>query len=203
MKQLLLTLFLVFFGLGSSITVSAEHAQQPQDIEITLPAKALLTSLRAMLPFPVETNQAEIAGQILITAIHSLRINNNILSLQGVIQGNNVAIATKIAGQNIRLKFGEVNVPITCDLHTRFDAAAQTLYVTPTFPPKSEPPAAASTQPLFNAMGGKEYPIAIDPLDLSIFSIDNRPIPLIMVPTNITGQNNVLTVSLRPQEQKK
>lgn len=203
MKHLLFSILLLCLTLNvPAIALAGQSGPQSKDIQITLPAEAILESLQSMIPIPVSTGKTDIKGQIFITSITSLGINNNIFSLKGIVQGNNLSMVTSIAGQDIRLKLGEVNLPVACDLKTRFDAARQILYVTPTFPTESTSPESASIQPLFTAMGGKEYPITMNTLNLSNLSIGDRPIPLTMAPVKISGHNNILTLNLRPQRQK-
>ncbi|WP_028583592.1 hypothetical protein [Desulfogranum mediterraneum] len=202
-RHLLLTLLLVTLllsGQAQSVPASVP-SQGDRDITIALPAETVLHSLQAMLPLEITTPQSALDGQIMLTDLSKLDIRDNTLSVEGVLHGSNLSLVTTIANQQIRLKLGEVKLPVSCDLLTRFDPARKKLFITPTFPRKqsSVKPAGAALRPLLAALGGKEYPLSLKSLQLLNITIGDRQLPLPMIPVKISGRENTLILQLRPQ----
>lgn len=178
----------------------AAESRRDRDIVIALPAETVLHSLQKMLPLEIHTNNPDLQGQITLQSLKKLKINDNTLSVQGVVGGKNLSMVTTIANQKIRLKLGEVHLPVTCDLRTRFDKGKQQLFVTPFFPVTDQStPGANAITPLLKALEGKEYPLQLDPLKLSNIKLGKKQFPLTMVPVDISGNDNTLMINLQPQ----
>lgn len=181
------------------IAVAAEKSRD-RDIIITLPAETVLHSLQKMLPLKINTDNPDLQGQITLQSLKKLAINDNTLSVQGIVRGKNLSMVTTIANQKIRLKLGEVHLPVSCDLLTRFDKGKQQLFVTPFFhTPEQSDTGSNAIRPLLKALEGQEYPLQLDTLKLSNFKLGEKPFPLTMVPVEITGRDNALMINLQPQ----
>lgn len=182
--------------------MSAPATGKPlRDIVLTMPAETVLASLKKVLPLTIPSQSSQLQGQIVLESLDKLFIHDNILSVQGVLSGKNMVVVTNIAGQDVQLKLGQVTLPMTCDLITRFDQARRKLYVTPRFPdnganPKSQE---ASLGSLLGALGGREYAVDLDALHLINIKMGDKSIPISMEPVNITGTDNSLVFRLLPQ----
>ena len=192
----------------ATIMLSPIHAgsapnssKSPRDIVIAMPAETVLASLQKVLPLTIPSQNEQLQGQITLESLDRLFIHDNILSIHGVLSGRNLVIVTNIAGQDIHLKLGQVHMPITCDLQTRFDRSQRKLFVTPRF---AEPPAGnnsqeASLSSLLAQLGGREYLVDLDALELLNIKMGSKTIPLAMEPTNVTGTDNSLIFRLFPR----
>ena len=182
------------------LVAGAAERSRDRDIVITLPAETVLHSLQKMLPLKINTNNPDLQGQITLQSLKKLAINDNTLSVQGVVGGKNLSMVTTIANQKIRLKLGEVHLPVSCDLRTRFDKGKQQLFVTPFFPvPAQSASGSNAITPLLKALEGKEYPLQLDTLKLSNFKLGEKQFPLTMAPVDIAGRDNTLIIKLQPQ----
>ena len=110
-------------------------------------------------------------------------------------------MVTQIAGQDIQLRIGQVRLPMTCDLQTRFDPVQRKLFVTPRFSETGPGNGGqeASLAPLLGALGGKEHPVNLEALQLLHINIGSRSIPIAMEPVKIAGADNALIFHLLPQ----
>lgn len=203
MKRICSTLMpplIVFFLLFSSTGHAApEHANR--DITISLPAETVLQSLRNILPFTFSAPADAMEGAITVRSIDTLEIENDIVTVHGILEGKDIAVATKVANQNIRMKLGKVILPLFCDLRTRYNAAERLLYLTPSFPSGKKGklrPSSASLRPLLAALAGKEYPVKMDRLQLTNIKIGDQIVPITMEPVDISGTDNTLVLKLRP-----
>lgn len=172
-----------------------------RDIVITLPAETVLASLKKILPLDIPSQNAQLQGNIILESLDRLVIHDNIISVHGVLSGRNLVVVTNIAGQDIQLKVGQVHLPMTCDLHTRFDPVQRKLFVTPRFANTGTGNNSqdASLTPLLGALAGREHLVKLDALRLLNIKIGTRSIPIAMEPVKITGTDNTLIFHLLPQ----
>ena len=172
-----------------------------RDIVITLPAETVLATLKKNLPLDIPLQNEQLQGNLVLESLDRLVIHDNIISVHGILSGRNLVMVTNIAGQDIQLKVGQVRLPMTCDLQTRFDPVRRKLFVTSRF---SDTGAGnngheASLAPLLGALGGREHPVNLDALQMLQIKIGTRSIPLAMEPVKIAGTDNALIFHLQPQ----
>ncbi len=181
---------------------NARAAQEQDQFTFTLPAPAVLQALQAILP--LEADSATVNGTISIDSIDTLTIHNNIISLHGVLSGKDLSVSTKIAGQNIRLKLGQLILPLSCDLHLRFDRAGQQLFITPQLKPSRENSAAGGEAilPLMAALNNREFPVDLKKLLAFNPTVGGQSRPLQLEAVQVTGGNNQLIFRLRAQKNK-
>lgn len=201
MHNILFTTTLLFVTLLLvPLQTGAAAREQDRDITITLPAETVLATIQKLLPLPLQTKNEHMQGQLVLQSLDLLEIQDDNLSMHGVIAGKDLAMTTNIAGQNIKLKLGQVQLPMTCDMKFRFDRAKTTLFVTPYFPaPEQTDNSGAALAPLLAALGGKEYPIVLDELQSMQAKVGGHSIPILMEPTNVTGAGNTLILELQPK----
>ncbi len=183
------------------------RAQQGQDqFTFILPAPAVLQALQTILPLPLEPDSATVKGTISIDAIDTLTIHNNIISLHGVLSGKDLSVSTEIAGQNIRLKLGQLILPLSCDLLLRFDRASQQLFITPQLKPSQSQDKSATggeaILPLMAALDNREYPVNLKKLLAFNPTVGGQSRPLQLEAVQVTGGNNQLIFRLRPKKNK-
>lgn len=172
----------------------------PKNIVISLPAETVLASLQRVLPLDIPSQNPQLQGQIVLESLDRLAIHDNIISVHGVLSGRNLVVVTNIAGQDIQVKVGQVSLPMTCDLQTRFDPIKRKLFVTPRFSESGgNQNQEASLAPLLGALGGREQQLDLNALQQFNIKVGTRSIPIAMEPVKIAGANNVLVFHLSPQ----
>jgi hypothetical protein len=196
---LLLTLLLVPFSVTGAAPAPAKATNK--NIIISLPAETVLASLQKVLPLDIPSQSRQLQGDIILESLDRLVIHNNIITVHGVLSGRNLIVSTHLAGQELQLRVGEVRLPMTCDLQTRFDPTKRQLFVTPRFS-DTAPPAKAGDDaltPLLGALGGREYRVDLDALEMINLKVGSKSIPIAMEPVKIAGADNVLIFHLLPR----
>jgi hypothetical protein len=181
--------------------MAANGNNNQKNIVLTLPAETVLTSLQKTLPLDIPSQSRQLQGDITVESLDRLVIHDNIISVHGVLSGKNLVVTTNFGGQDIQLKVGEVRLPMTCDLQTRFDRNRKKLFVTPRFNDTAQNtnnPQDPLT-PLLGALGGREYAVDLDALETINLKVGTKSIPIVMEPVNITAQDNALVFHLMPR----
>lgn len=201
-KPLRLTCLLLALLLPvSTVAAPGTNNNASKNIVLSLPAETVLTSLQKALPLDIPSQNRQLQGDITLESLDRLVIHNNIITVHGVLSGKNLVVTTNLAGQDIQLKVGEVRLPMTCDLQTRFDPARRQLFVTPRFTDTVQN--AGNPQdpltPLLAALGGREYLVDLDALQMINVKVGAKTIPIVMEPVNIEGVNNTLIFQMLPR----
>lgn len=201
-KPLRLTCLLLALLLPvSTVAAPSSNTNAAKNIVLSLPAETVLTSLQKALPLDIPSQNRQLQGDITLESLDRLVIHDNIITVHGVLSGKNLVMTTNLAGQDIQLKVGEVRLPMTCDLQTRFDPARRQLFVTPRFTDTAQK--AGNPQdpltPLLGALGGREYLVDLDALQMINVKVGAKTIPIAMEPVNIEGVNNTLIFQMLPR----
>jgi len=188
---LFLTLFLIF-----SLANSAP-CKQGNSIVLTLPADTVLSSVQRMLPLEIPSQSRRLQGDIILESMSYLAMSNNIITVRGVLAGRNLLVTTSLAGQDFQLRLGEVRLPVTCNLKTRFDKTHRKLYVTPSFPDSANGGDDLAT--MLGALTGREYQVDLDALKSLNIRVGNKSIPIAMDPVKIAATDNALVFHMLPR----
>jgi hypothetical protein len=170
----------------------------PRTMTLALPAPALLSILQGLQPIPIQPTQQSFSGTLAIQSVDRLQIHTNGISLHGIVKGSNLALHTMIAGQKLKLKLGNLSLPVACDLRLRLDKKKKTLFLTPHFTAtgnkvrKNDPIAG-----LLNGLGGREYPLSFADIDKLLSRNLARTVSLGLHPVLLDTANNTLTLGLR------
>jgi hypothetical protein len=194
---------IIWFFTVLLLAASMAHAgeRSHRDLVLTIPAETVQATLQAILPLAIPLHHELLRGEIVLESLDQLVINNNIISVRGMLSGTNLVAVTTIAGQDIHLRLGQARMPVTCDLLTRFDSHNGEFFVTPRFrdPSPNKNNQESSLAPLLSALGGREYRVDLDALRLLDITIGDRSVPLILEPVNMVGADNSLIFFLQPR----
>ena len=201
LRTLCTTCLLLISLLGPHLASAAGTGTNQQPIVLSLPADTILTSVQKALPLDIPSQSRQLQGDITLESIDRLVIRDNIITVRGVLFGRNLVVLTNFGGQDVQVRLGEVRLPMTCDLQTRFDAARKKLFVTPRF---SETAQNANNPqdplaPLIGALGGREYAVDLDALETINLKVGAKSIPIAMDPIKIAALNNALVFHLLPR----
>ncbi|MGI6656469.1 MAG: hypothetical protein ACOX5Z_06540 [Desulfobulbus sp.] len=202
---------LLFLGLLSAIPVipaipatsaiAAPSGSTP--ITISLPAATVHSSLQQMLPLDIPSRSKQLQGDLTLHTLDRLEIKDNVITVQGLLSGKNLLVNTRLVGQDIQLRLGEVRLPVLCNLQVQLDQARRKLLVTPRFADTTVQSAAAAGQdalaPLLDALAGHQYQIDLDALGDIELKNGTRIIPVTLEPVGMTTTNNALTLFLLPK----
>ena len=176
---------------------TTSEAKPGRNIVLTLPAETVLASLQKALPLDIPSQSRQLQGDIIVESLDSLTIADTAITVRGVLSGRNLVVTTQLAGQPFQLRLGEVRLPVTCTLQTRFDAARRQLYVTPHF--NNAGNGNDDLAPLLGALAGHEYLVDLDALETMNIRVGSKTIPVAMDPVHIGGANNALVFQMMPR----
>lgn len=180
-----------------AVQPTTAYSKPGRNIVLTLPAETVLASLQKALPLDIPSQSRQLQGDIIVESLESLVIADNTVTVRGVLSGRNLVVTTQLAGQPIQLRLGEIRLPVTCALQTRFDATRGKLYVTPHF--NNVGNGNDDLAPLLGALAGHEYLVDLDALETMNIRVGSKTIPVAMDPVHIGGANNALVFQMMPR----
>ena len=201
--KLILILFLAFLLFFKANIFSAAAVDQAATISI--PDEVLLRAIKEGLPIPIAAQSQYVQGDVIIQSLEKLQVRGKSIFLQGVVSGQNFTMNTTIAGKEISMNIGSVQLPVSCELFLRFDENKKVLFVTPHFP---KPKSLYSADPadalllLLSSLGEKEYPMELSSIQPILAKTGTRNILIELEPVDIQTQDGLLLIKMRPRLSK-
>ncbi len=196
-RKLCLTIaFFLFTFAGTLHEAAAEDV-----ITLMLPESVIARSVTAVLPLRIDAHSPSVQGDIIIKSITDFQLNNNQLACRLRLGGTNLGFLAEIAGHEIKLKVGAVEIDVQTNATLRYDAAQQTLFVKPVvknLSPGGKDANADIGQALVALLNGKEFPITLQNLDPIIAKSGAKTIIINTRITDIKAQPEALRLSLVP-----
>jgi len=172
---------------------------------IALPAEVIKQSLQDILPLNIDKTSRHVEGKLILTSISKVVMGENSAIVEGLVNGENISVITQVGNQDLRIKVGNLHLPLTCDLTFRYDAKGKILYVNP----RLRPPGSGSTNDMANSVtslltlfNNKEYPISLTSLQTLNAKVGNQDISVDMEPMDIRVSKGQLIVKMVPRLSK-
>ena len=198
MNKKLSSISLIFFAvLFFSWPVMANN-----NITLNLPEKVITQAITAMLPFDIDAHSKNIQGNITVINISKLEITNQHLGCQLHLAGNNLVFVTEIAGHEIKLKVGAVEIDFKANAALRFDSAKQTLYIKPVVKDvtaRGDSKNDEIGQALIALLNGREFPVTLQKIDPLIAKAGAKTVTISTIIANIQAKQNFLQLELTPE----
>ena len=197
MRAFILLVTLVF---SAQLAYGAEKVSNT--IALTIPEPILVDVVRKSLPVILDTGSESFDGSIAIEQIDNLQLGVEQISALVTLVGTDIQIKTTIAGQQLRLKVGTVQLKFNMNAATRYEAASQTLFIKPTVSDLKTEKGQAGDELgtlLIGLFNGKEFPLAIDKLQPIITDTGNKKLELGLQIENILIAENMLKLYLLPK----
>ena len=195
-KLCLIIAFFLYTFAGTLHEAAAEDV-----ITLVLPESVIARSVTAVLPLRIDAHSQSVQGDIIIKSITDFQLNNNQLACRLRLGGTNLGFLAEIAGHEIKLKVGAVEIDVQTNATLRYDAAQQTLFVKPivkNLSPGGKDANADIGQALVALLNGKEFPITLQNLDPIIAKSGAKTIIINTRITDIKAQPEALRLSLVP-----
>ena len=185
-----------------TVTTFCRPAAAEDVITLMLPESVIAKSVTALLPMRIDAHSKAVQGDIMIKSISDFQLSNNQLACRLRLAGNNLGLATEIAGHEIKLKVGAVEIDVQANATLRYDAEQQTLFVKPVVknlnPGGGKNANADIGQALVALLNGNEFPITLQNLDPIIAKSGGKVITINTRITDIKAQPEALRLSLVP-----
>lgn len=198
----MLRLFVITCLALLSLTLPATLVTAEDYINLTLPESVIARAAKAILPLNIDAHSDSIEGDITIINISDLQLSENHLSCRLHLAGNNLAFLTEIAGHEIRLKVGSVEVDFKTKSAIRFDKNKQILFIKPTVEkaPKNDSENSADIgKALIALLNGREFPINLQKLDPLIAQTGTKTITINSRIVDIKAARKLIRLSLSPE----
>ncbi len=185
-----------------STAIGAKSLMAEEYITLNLPESVITKAAAAILPLHIDAHSEVIQGDIQIINISEIRLTNGHLACRLHLTGKQLALLTEIAGHEIKLQVGSVEIDFKTDAAIRFDAKKQILYVKPLVKnvaanaPGSD---ADIGQALVGLLNGQEFPINMQELDPLIARAGSKTITINSTIADIQARPQAIQLSLRPQ----
>lgn len=178
------------------------HEAAAEDvITLILPESVIAKAFTSILPLSIDAHSKSIQGDILIKGINDFELSNNQLACRLRLAGTNLKFVTEIAGHEIKLKVGAVEIDVQTNATLRYDTAQQTLFVKPVIKnlsPGGKDANADIGQALVAMLNGKEFPITLQNLAPIIAKSGAKTITINTRVTDIKAQPEALRLSMVP-----
>ncbi len=184
-----------------ALVSSPQKATAEDVISLTLPESVIAKAVTALLPLRIDAHSKSVQGDINIKSITDFQLSNNQLACRLRLAGTNLGLVTEIAGHEIKLKVGAVEIDVQTNATLRYDAAHQTLFVKPVvknLSPGGKDANADIGQALVALLNSKEFPITLQNLDPIIAKSGAKVITINTRITDIKAQPEALRLSLIP-----
>jgi hypothetical protein len=169
-------------------------------ITLTLPETVIADATAAILPLRIDAHSKSIEGDIHIINISELQLTDNHLACRLHLAGTNLVLLTEIAGHEIKLKVGEVEIDFKAEAAIRFDTKKQILYIKPMVKDVATGGAGAGAdigQVLVALLNDREFPVAIQDLDPLIARAGSKTITFNSTIADIKAKPHSVQLSLR------
>jgi len=172
---------------------------------IALPAEVIKQSIQDVLPLNIDETSKYVEGKLTLTSISTVVMGENSAIVKGLVNGENISVITRVGNQDLRIKVGNLHLPLTCDLTFRYDAKGKILYVNPRLRPpvsNSVNDMASSVTSLLTVFNNKEYPVSLTSLQTLNVKVGNQDISVDMEPVDIRVSKGQLIVKMVPRLSK-
>lgn len=191
---LIFLIFLVFLISSSPVTAN-------DNITLNLPEKVIAQAITAMLPFNIDADSKNIQGNITIINISGLALTKHHLACQLHLAGSNLVFLTEIAGHEIKLKVGAVEIDFKANAALRFDEEKQILYIKPVVKDvaaSGDGKNGEIGQALIALLNGREFPISMQEIDPIIAEAGAKTVTISTRIADIQAEKDFLQFQLAP-----
>lgn len=198
MRRLFFIIWFVLLGLTSPNS----QAEAEDSITLSLPESVIAKATKAILPLNIDANSDSIEGDITIINISDLQLSEDHLSCRLHLAGSNLAFLTEIAGHEIRLKVGSVEVDFKTYAAIRFDKKQQTLFIKPKVENVKGDDSGSNAdigKALVALLNGREFPINLQKLDPLIARAGTKTVTINSRIADIKAAPKRIWLSLTPE----
>ena len=177
------------------------HAETKQYITLNIPEAVIAKATTAMLPLDIDAHSKNIRGDITILNISELQLNSHHLACRLHLAGRNLAFLTEIAGHEIKLKVGSVEIDFRANAALRFDSRKQILYIKPVINTVSATGDGRNGEigkALIGLLNGREFSITMQELDPLIARTGSKTLIIGTKIADILAQKDRLQLKLTP-----
>ncbi|MBE0582620.1 MAG: hypothetical protein IH612_02525 [Desulfofustis sp.] len=188
-------LVILLLGLTGTLAMGNET------VTLRLPESILAEVLAKSLPILIEQPDGLLSGNVAINSIDQLRLADRTLSALIGLTGTDLQVSTTVAGHQLRLNIGSVDMDFALSASLRYDQAQRTLFVVPQvseLDQKNTSQANETGALLAGLFNGREFPIAIDRLQPLVTVAGDKRLTIDLQVEDVLASPQALVLSLKP-----
>ena len=193
-----LTLVTLAFATPAFAAQAGPHITT-DNIVLSLPESALAQTMAAVTPFSFNSASSTIQGTITVRGIDNLRLSNNQVRARLDLLGSNLEVVTNLAGQNLRVKVGEVALAADVLAELRFDGKRHILYVKPVVDQSQDVSGDEIGRSLVALLNGREFPVNMKDIEPFVAEVGGKTIAIATSVADIRALPKKLELSLTPR----
>ncbi len=200
-SSFLFSLFSLFSLCGLTLLLAPTSTSAQEAITVTIPEKTIAKSVKAALPFPLDTRKLPVKGEFILKDISNIHINDGAISCKLKLVGKNMALSTNIGGRKINLNVGNMEVNVDANTILYFNPAEQVLYLKPIIRDarSSGSGSAAEVAPALVALlNNQQFPVTLSPLQPTLIKTGTKNIGIATKITNILPKKGELQLQILP-----
>lgn len=191
----------IYLTLCAFLFAACQAMASGADISLNLPEKVIAQAITAMLPLDIDANSRNIQGKITIINISKLEISPRHIACQLHLAGSNLVFLTEIAGHEIKLKVGNIEIDFKANSALRFDSAKQTLYIKPVIKDVAANGDGKNGEigmALITLLNGREFPVTLQKIDPLIAKTGAKTVTISTKIADIQAKQDFLQFQLTP-----
>ncbi len=178
-----------------------ETAFAQDAITVTIPEETIAKSVKAALPFTLNTKKLPIKGKFTIVDISNLHIKKDAISCKMKLAGDNMALSANLGGRKINLHVGTVQLHLDANTLLKFDAKKQTIYLRPIIKNAQSNGSGRAAQiapTLVALLDGQQFPITLKPLQPAHIETSSKKITVKTKIVQVKPKKGKLQLQLLP-----
>lgn len=194
--QTLLTLFCLYLIGPTASSLAGEP------ITLNLPQSVINDAVAATLPLKVDATSKTLQGSITIIDISDIQLTDDHLACRLHLAGNQLQFLTEVAGHEIRLKVGSVEIDFKANSELRFDPKQQTLFIRPVIEEvKSSKDASGGDigHALVSLLNAREFPVNMQDIDPIIARTGAKTLTISTKIADVKAKKKKLQLYLEPK----
>ncbi|MFV0436686.1 MAG: hypothetical protein ACK5PS_04760 [Desulfopila sp.] len=202
MKRFLLIVLTSVLLLPSVAAAASESRESTSVMTLNLPEGVLNEAITAALPFTYTANSQNLQGNLRIIEISDLQLLDQQLVCRLHLAGDQLKVVTSLAGQNIQLNVGEIELDFNTRASLRFDRTSQTLVVQPMVERVNAAKDSGGgdiSNTILQLLHGSEFPIKIEDLEPLVTQTGAKTLVITPHIADIRSVKGNLQILLAPQ----
>jgi len=182
--------------------VCATSLAADDEITLNLPETVIADTLTKLLPLEFPADSSSLKGKIIIQRVSEIELLDQHLRCRLHLIGDQLKILTELAGNNISLNVGTIELDFTAMARLRFDPQSQTLFITPVVDEINNKQNGAGGdigQTLLAIFDGQELPLSMKDLDPIVARAGKKTVKIDTWIADIQAYPKRLQLSLKPK----
>lgn len=167
-------------------------------ILLRLPESVIASIIEKALPLVFPQGSGSLTGSISVTEISDLVFTDGSVAAAVSVQGRDVELNTSIAGSQVRLKLGEIDLNFDVAAALGFDRDSQTLFIHPTVDGLGQQENSEAGRLILALFNDQQIPLRLDAMQPIITDIGSRELVIDTRVHDVAARPGSIEILLEP-----